>query len=284
MSEKNIYQRFIEVQKKVKSVQKSETVKMNERDKGYKAVSHDDVAALLHLPLAEAGIVLLPTVKSYSTDTFEITKKGDRGEYVQRWYRTDIEITVKWINADKPDEFIESMGAAFALDTSDKSFAKAYSLALKIVLLKVHLLESRDGEEERVFEGEESVKMLPVKMANEQLKATKNHVDQVKEQVQTLVKANTPQPRPVPGGIVNNMAPATQSQFNMIQTLLDQRGIPEGDLDFLVTEGYGTTPQRLPRWVAKEIIQLLGDQNTNQGTIVEKTTAVRERRLAKART
>lgn len=284
MSEKNIYQRFIEVQKKVKSVQKSETVKMNERDKGYKAVSHDDVAALLHLPLAEAGIVLLPTVKSYSTDTFEITKKGDRGEYVQRWYRTDIEITVKWINADKPDEFIESMGAAFALDTSDKSFAKAYSLALKIVLLKVHLLESRDGEEERVFEGEESVKMLPVKMANEQLKATKNHVDQVKEQVQTLVKANTQQPRPVPGGIVNNMAPATQSQFNMIQTLLDQRGIPEGDLDFLVTEGYGTTPQRLPRWVAKEIIQLLGDQNTNQGTIVEKTTAVRERRLAKART
>lgn len=112
----------------------------------------------------------------------------------------------------------------------------------------------------------------------------KNHVDQVKEQVQTLVdkKANTPQPRPVPGGIVNNMAPATQSQFNMIQTLLDQRGIPEGDLDFLVTEGYGTTPQRLPQWVAKEIIQLLGDQNTNQGTIVEKTTAVRERRLAKA--
>lgn len=263
MSEKNIYQRFIEVQKKVKSVQKSETVKMNERDKGYKAVSHDDVAALLHLPLAEAGIVLLPTVKSYSTDTFEVTKKGDRGEYVQRWYRTDIEITVKWINADKPDEFIESMGAAFALDTSDKSFAKAYSLALKIVLLKVHLLESRDGEEERVFEGEESVKSLPVKMANEQLKASK-----------------PPPPKPVN----NNMAPATTAQFGLINTLLEQRGIPEGDLDFLVTEGYGTTPQRLPQWVAKEIIQLLGDQNTNQGTIIEKTAAVRERRLAKART
>ena len=41
-------------------------------------------------------------------------------------------------------------------DTSDKAYAKAYSLALKIVLLKVHLLESRDGEEQRDPEVENS--------------------------------------------------------------------------------------------------------------------------------
>lgn len=111
----------------------------------------------------------------------------------------------------------------------------------------------------------------------------KNPVDQVKEQVQKLVdkKVNTPLPRPVPGGIVNNFAPANASQLGLITTLLDQRSIPAGDLDFLVTEGYGVKPENLPTWVAKEIIQLLGDQNTNQGTIIEKTTEVRARRLAK---
>lgn len=256
---KNIYQRFIEVQKKVRSVVKSETVKMNQNDKGYKAVSHDDVAALLHGPLAEAGIVLLPTVKSYSTDSFEVEKAGNNGKYVQRWYRSDVEILVRWINADKPDEFIESMGAAFALDTSDKSFAKAYSLALKIVLLKVHLLESRDGEEDRVFEGED--RQVVKKQQSEPVKV---------EGKEPVKKA------PVP----NNMAPATVSQIDLINTLLDQRGIPSGDLDFLVLEGYGFRGTTPPQWIAKEIIQLLGDQNTTQGTIVEKTAEVRERRLA----
>jgi hypothetical protein len=55
MSEKtipNIYQRIIQVQKAVTGVAKNEKV---EHGGGYKAVSHDDVAKLLHLPLAEAG-------------------------------------------------------------------------------------------------------------------------------------------------------------------------------------------------------------------------------------
>lgn len=146
----NIYQRMTAVQKAVKSVDKNEHVQMKEGEKGYKAVTHDDVAAALHEPLANAGIFMLPNVTKYSFSNFEIN-----GKYGPKtWYRTDLEINVKWINVDNPSDFIESTGAAYALDSSDKSFAKAYSLALKIVLLKVHLLESRDGEEERQLEKE----------------------------------------------------------------------------------------------------------------------------------
>lgn len=149
MSEKNIYQRMIEVQKLVKTIQKNEVVKMFENDKGYKAVTHDDVASALHLPLADCGIFMLPDIEKYTVSSFE---KLNNYNKMVTWYRTDLDISVKWINADKPEDFIVSRGAAFALDTSDKSFAKAYSLALKIVLLKVHLLESRDGEESRPFD------------------------------------------------------------------------------------------------------------------------------------
>lgn len=163
---KNIYQRIIDVQKKVTSVIKNETVKMYENDKGYKAVSHDDVSEALHLPLAEAGIFMLPDVIEYKNSSF--LKKNKNG-YEVEWYRTDIKIKVKWINVDDPNDFFESTGAAFALDTSDKSFAKAYSLALKIVLLKVHLLESRDEEEERVFE-KENVKENQNKQIKEEKK------------------------------------------------------------------------------------------------------------------
>lgn len=148
---KNIYQRFIDVQKIAQSVTKAETVKMFENDKGYKAVSHDDVAKLLHMPLAECGIVLIPDVIEYTNTEFE---KPNKYQKLTTWYRTDIKIKVKWVNADDPQDFFESTGAAFALDTSDKSFSKAYSLALKIVLLKVHLLESKDNEESRPFDNE----------------------------------------------------------------------------------------------------------------------------------
>ncbi|WKV32888.1 putative SSB protein [Bdellovibrio phage MAC3UK] len=133
----------------VGEVEKRETVKMNENDKGYKAVTHDDVAAALHLPLAQCGVFMLPDIVKYETSTFE--KANSYGK-ITTWYRTDLEIEVQWINIDDPTNLIKAKGASFALDTSDKSFAKAYSLALKIVLLKVHLLASRDEEERRLFE------------------------------------------------------------------------------------------------------------------------------------
>ncbi len=146
---KNIYQRMAEVQKRVQTIYKNETVKMYENDKGYKAVTHDDVAAALHVPLAECGIFMMPDVTEYETKEFD--KTNQYGKTVT-WYRTDMKIKVRWINIDKPEDFIETTGGSFALDTSDKSYAKAFSLALKIILLKVHLLESRDNEETRPFD------------------------------------------------------------------------------------------------------------------------------------
>lgn len=196
---KNIYQRMLEVQKKVTSVNKESVVKMSENDRGYKAVTHDDVAAALHIPLAEAGIFMLPDVESFSVSEFEKTNKWGN---VTTWYRTDIKIVVKWINVDNPQEYIESRGAAFALDSSDKSFAKAYSLALKIVLLKVHLLESRDGEEDRVFE-----------------QATENGVETKKQPVQKQKETKQKESTPL-------------SPSNFIMPFGSVKGKKLGELDF----------------------------------------------------
>lgn len=147
---KNVYQRLIEVQKVVQSVKKNETVETGQ-GKSYKGVSHDDVAALLHMPLAEAGIAVIPTVTDSITTEFELKNKyGD----IKKWYKTDLQINVKYVNVDDPEDFFESNGKAFAIDSGDKGPAKAYSLALKIILLKVHMLESYDQEEQRNFENE----------------------------------------------------------------------------------------------------------------------------------
>lgn len=231
---KNIYQRIIEVQKKVLSVEKKENVKMYENDKGYKAVSHDDVALLLHTPLAEAGIVLLPTVTEYTVSEFEIDKwdKYEKKTKKQKWYRTDLKINVKWINADDPKDFIESNGGAYALDTSDKSFAKAYSLALKIVLLKVHLLESKDEEEKRTFEGDEP----PPK----QQPKTNPQASQQKPPAQA---GGNPQSKPP----VQNHAPGalSQDQLKRLYAIGMPRGWSSEYLRLKVYMMYKKTPSQL---------------------------------------
>lgn len=232
---KNIYQRFIEVQKKVLSVQKNEEVKMSERDKGYKAVNHDDVAAALHLPLAEAGIMMLPKVTKYSFSEFLVEKQSNSGKYQQKWYRTDIEIDVQWINADEPSDFFTSNGAAYAVDTSDKSFAKAYSLALKIVLLKVHLLESRDEEEKRLLENE-TKKMSPIDQ-------------QPKQKKQDLVFAS-------------------DALLNKMYDLMTARGVTEMAMNLLLFEGFKIKSMQIPEPIVMKIIKYLSDERSNENGII----------------
>lgn len=255
----NIYQRMIAVQKKVQTVLKNETVKMSENDRGYKAVTHDDVAALLHLPLAEAGIVLLPDIEKFSTSTFD--KVNQWGKSVT-WYRTDIEIICKWINADKPDDFIQSKGAAFALDTSDKSFAKAYSLAMKIVLLKVHLLESKDNEEQRPFDEQNT----PYKQASKQQQKPPAQPQQPKNNHAMQKALDKAPPKNHAPGAYN---PPEKSELD---NALDRPAMTTLEKIYAIVDERGWTPE-----VAKEKIKLcLGEvKPTNSFTPEEQEKFLR---------
>ena len=265
---KNIYQRMVEVQKKVLTVLKNEKIEMK-GERGYKGVTHDDVAALLHLPLAESGIVLLPDVTEFKVTEFEIEKTGYNGKYIQKWYRTDMKILVKWINADDPKDFIQSTGGSFALDTSDKGFAKAYSLALKIVLLKVHLLESKDGEEQREFE-----KDLPGSNQKKQSNPPPPAQPQPHQQQQSQPDAQKQRVK------INNFAPAPQDILEKINDLAIQRGVQESELNYLVNKGYASTTNPPYLWIANEIVELLENESCNSATVMAQAQKVLSRREA----
>lgn len=252
---KNIYQRMAEVQKRVQTVFKNETVKMYENDKGYKAVTHDDVAAALHTPLAECGVFMLPDVVEFHTTQFD---KENQYKKIVTWYRTDIKIKCKWINIDKPEDFIESSGGAFALDTSDKSYAKAYSLALKIILLKVHLLESRDGEEQRPFDEQNGNN----KQANQQQKQQnnqnqgqnkQNNARQNQPQAQDKAKnENKPTDQAKPPKI-------TEDQHEQIGNLMLKHSIEGKDIENFFMVGFAVTPENVTYGQADYLIKMLNE-------------------------
>lgn len=131
--------------KEVQSVHKGATISMG--GGSYKAVSHDDVTALLHMPCANHGIVLIPNVIA-SEVTSEL-KAPDKYGNIKKEYQSSVTVELTAINADNPSEQLMVKMPAYAFDSGDKACGKAISMATKYAYLKLFMLESVDDEESR---------------------------------------------------------------------------------------------------------------------------------------
>lgn len=148
---KNLFQKINEVMKEVKSVHKGSTVKINEKA-SYSAVSHDDVTALLHDPIARVGIVAMPRMESCELEIVEQTKNYQGQVTFSKNYLVKVWASVTFFNSDNMTEQFQTQCFAYALDSGDKATGKAYSMAIKYCYLKTFMLESLDDEESRDFE------------------------------------------------------------------------------------------------------------------------------------
>lgn len=175
MATKNLYQKMADIMKDVQSVFKGATIQMG-GNRSYSAVNHDDVARLLHKPLADAGVVTKVSVERVEiTQGTKTNKYGDQSAE----YRADVWVEVTFINADNPTEREVCKSFAYAFDSGDKAVGKAESMAVKYVYLKNFVLESTDNEESR--DHELSTKAAP----------KKNLADEIAEKAAT--KAPAPQ-------------------------------------------------------------------------------------------
>lgn len=162
---KNLYQKMNSIMKEVETVFKGASISMG-NGRSYSAVNHDDVARLLHKPLAEHGIITKVSVEKVELSSREKTNKyGDTALE----YRADVWVEVTFINADKPEEREVCKSFAYAFDSGDKAVGKAESMAVKYVFLKNFVLESTDNEESR--DHENNFKAPPKKNIVEEIKA-----------------------------------------------------------------------------------------------------------------
>lgn len=168
----NLHQRLNQIYKEIKSVHKGAEIKAGYSS--YKAVLHDDVTRLLHEPMAEHGIVCLTDVIKHDLHLMQVVRR-DGKEATD--YRSEVTCKVILVNMDDPSDKIELTSHAFAIDSGDKSYGKAVSMAVKYALLKAFMLESKDDEESRVSE--------PVKAKYAPKKAT----DAQKLELTNLLKA-----------------------------------------------------------------------------------------------
>lgn len=128
-SDLNIYQRLHAIMQDIVYIKK-EDKKVNNQ---YTFVSHDAVTAKIAESFIKHRVFGIPTYKN-------IKVNGNR---------TECELDYKFINIDKPDDFIhiECAGFGHGIDNQDKGPGKAMSYAFKYAMLKVFGIETGDDPE-----------------------------------------------------------------------------------------------------------------------------------------
>lgn len=141
MSDKNIYQRLVAVMSAVSYVQKEDR-KVNNQ---YTFVSHDAVTAKIRPALLAEGVATVCSVKNH----------------IQDGNRTEVTLAVRFVNIDKPEDFVEVESFGYGIDPQDKGPGKAVSYAFKYALLKTFCLETGDDPERDSIEHAPATKSAP---------------------------------------------------------------------------------------------------------------------------
>ncbi len=140
----NIHQRINEVRKAVQYVQKDRQVQT------YKAVSHDAAVAVLHDIVVAQGILIYPEQVTGKLHDFTFSPQENGGQKRDAMRMYEGSYLIKFVNIDKPDDFIAVAIEAHAQDNGDKAPGKAVTYATKAAMLKVFFLETGENEESRV--------------------------------------------------------------------------------------------------------------------------------------
>lgn len=134
----NLLQRINEVRKAIGYVQKDKSVDTGRGS--YKAVTHDQVTAVLRNHMAEHGIVSWPNLVASES-------RPRDGDAKQFRYEATYDFT--FVNMDDPKDFLTIRIQAHAMDNADKAPGKALSYASKYAMLKLFNLETGEDEESR---------------------------------------------------------------------------------------------------------------------------------------
>lgn len=134
----NIFQKMLIAQTKIGVVEKSLEVKQGKNQRSYKAVCERDILDAVKPIEAEVGIY------SYQVNS-EIVEMGIRttsNGYDQNYIK--LKVTYRFVNVEKPDEFIEIDSYGTGLDSGDKLDGKAMTYAKKYALMNAYKISTGD--------------------------------------------------------------------------------------------------------------------------------------------
>lgn len=143
----NIYEKLLNITSEIKNVNKNLEVGIGKN--AYKAVGEADVLAAVKTLEAKYKVYSYPCKREVIDRAIFETEKEYQGTVTkgnQIFLR--IETTYRFVNVEKPEEFIEITTYGDGIDTQDKSVGKAMTYADKYALLKAYKIITGDDPDQ----------------------------------------------------------------------------------------------------------------------------------------
>lgn len=140
----NIFQKMLMIEKELGVVAKNLEIQAT-KTSGYKAVSERDVIDAVKPLEAVYGVFSYPASRTVIKDELLENAREFKGEQVKTISKfMRIETVYRFVNVDKPEEFIEITSYGDGIDTGDKATGKAMTYADKYALMKAYKISTGD--------------------------------------------------------------------------------------------------------------------------------------------
>lgn len=140
----NIYQRLLAATAEIGYVAKNLKVDIN-KNNSYKAVAEADVLDAVKPIEEKYGIYSYPVDRKVIKDEVFTTQTTYDGKTTEKnTFFMRLEITYRFVNVDKPEEFIDIKTYGDGVDTQDKAPGKAMTYGDKYALLKAYKIQTGD--------------------------------------------------------------------------------------------------------------------------------------------
>lgn len=144
----NIYQKMSAVTAELQTVAKNLTVSTG-KNNTYKAVSERDIIDAVKPIEAKHGIYSFPCDRQViESQILESEYNGNK----KTTFFSRIRVTYRFVNVDKPDEFIDMVTFAEGIDAQDKGSGKAMTYADKYALMKAYKISTGDDPDQNASE------------------------------------------------------------------------------------------------------------------------------------
>ena len=156
----NIFEKMAAITAELQTVAKNLTVQTT-KTSSYKAVSERDILDAVKPLEAKHGVYSYPAARRILESNLLESESEYQGKVSKRTtFMTRIETVYRFVNIEKPDEYIETTTFAEGIDSQDKGSGKAMTYGDKYALMKAYKISTGDDPDQTASE-ETSYKQKP---------------------------------------------------------------------------------------------------------------------------
>ncbi len=231
----NIYQRMLKAQSMVETVSKNLQVDAGKQK--YKAVSERDILDAVKKVEDKCGIYSYPFERQVYENKATVNKNG----YETQWMR--IQTVYRFINIDKPEEFIDVTTYGDGVDTMDKAPGKAMTYADKYALMKAYKISTGDDPDKEASEEQKPKQQNPKQQKASEPMTPKKSMEQLTVEWQSCRNK------------LFDLGVDVHSE-SIIQWMADKTGYPSQDIDL-------TDPLKMEKIISAYRILISGKEKAN---------------------